>query len=379
MSLVGNTPARVPTGFWWKLRALDYLLILSALALVAAGIIAVHVAGEEDGRYYAINQIMALCAGLAVAVPLALVDYRFLRHHVRTIYFLSLALLLLVLAVGTVGGGAQSWLDVGPVTFQPSEFAKIMMVVVLAAYLSENSAGRMGVFFKTLGLLAVPAALVFIQPDLGTALVFGAIFVVMAYVGGANLYQLGGLAAAGGLFTFLAVRLGLLEDYQVARLTAFLDPEGATDVGYQVLQSKTAIGSGGITGKGLDATTLANLGFLPEDHTDFIFSNLAERVGFVGSMVLLVLFFVLLWRILRVATISRDRFGVLLAVGISTIFLFHVFVNIGMTLGIMPVTGIPLPFVSYGRNNLMVGVICLGILQSIAVRSRMEASKQPKL
>ena len=171
----------------------------------------------------------------------------------------------------------------------------------------------------------------------------------------------------------------VLEDYQVARLTAFMNPDGTSDVGYQVAQSKMAIGSGGITGKGLDAQTLANLGFLPEDHTDFIFSNLAERVGFVGSIVLIALFFLLVWRILHVATISRDRFGVLIAVGVATIFLFHVFVNVGMTMGIMPVTGIPLPFISYGRSNLVVSVLSLGLLQSIAIHSKAEASKQPKV
>jgi rod shape determining protein RodA len=156
-------------------------------------------------------------------------------------------------------------------------------------------------------------------------------------------------------------------------------PDGTSDVGYQVAQSKMAIGSGGITGKGLDATTLANLGFLPEDHTDFIFSNLAERVGFVGSIVLIVLFFFLIWRILHVATISRDRFGVLIAVGVATVFLFHVFVNVGMTMGIMPVTGIPLPFISYGRSSLVVSVLSLGLLQSIAMHSKAEVSKHPKV
>ena len=148
-----------------------------------------------------------------------------------------------------------------------------------------------------------------------------------------------------------------------------------SDAGYQVFQSKIAIGSGGVTGKGLEVMTLANLGFLPEAHTDFIFSNLSERLGFVGGILLLGLFFVLIWRILHVSTTARDRFGVLLAVGIATIFLFHVFVNIGMTMGIMPVTGIPLPFISYGRSSLVVSVISLGLLQSIAVRSKSEGYK----
>ena len=217
----------------------------------------------------------------------------------------------------------------------------------------------------------------FLQPDLGTALVFGAIFFAMTYVAGARLIQLAGLVFAAVAAALLTVKLKILEEYQVARLTAFMDPDGTTDVGYQVAQSKMAIGSGGLTGKGLNATTLANLGFLPEDHTDFIFSNLAERLGFAGSALLLLLFFVLIWRILHVATISRDRFGVLIAVGVATIFLFHVFINVGMTMGIMPVTGIPLPFISYGRSSLVVSMISLGLLQSIAMRSRSEVSKHP--
>jgi rod shape determining protein RodA len=201
----------------------------------------------------------------------------------------------------------------------------------------------------------------------------------MAYVAGAKLIQLAGLVVAAVTAAFLAVKLNILEEYQVARLTSFMSCDQTSDVCYQVEQSKMAIGSGGITGKGLNAQTLANLGFLPEDHTDFIFSNLAERVGFVGSVVLIVLFFFLIWRILHVATISRDRFGVLIAVGVATIFLFHVFINIGMTMGIMPVTGIPLPFVSYGRSNLVVSVLSLGLLQSIAIHSKAEVSKHPKV
>jgi rod shape determining protein RodA len=215
--------------------------------------------------------------------------------------------------------------------------------------------------------------LILLQPDLGTALVFGAIFVIVTFTAGARLWQLLGLGAAGAGVAYVAVRFGILREYQIARLTSFTNPESSPgDVGYQVLQSQNAIGSGGITGKGLDAATLANLGFLPEEQTDFIFSNVAERLGFVGGILVLALFFVLIWRILRIAGGARDRFGVLLAVGIGTIFLFHVVVNVGMTMGIMPVTGIPLPFISYGRSSLVVSLISLGILQSIAARSNVE-------
>jgi rod shape determining protein RodA len=377
MSLIQTRerPARKETLAMW--RSLDPVLLLVSLALTAFGILAVYVAGSDDRQAYAVNQTIGFAVGLVGAIPLALIDYRVWQRYLRSIYGLVIVMLLAVLVVGAAAGGAQRWIDVGPVQVQPSEFAKLLMVVVLAGYLAAHPVGENAVFLKALGVLSVPAFLVFLQPDLGTALVFGAIFVAVAFTAGAKLYQIGALALAGVAASFLAIKLKILEEYQVARLTAFMDPDGTTDVGYQVAQSKMAIGSGGLTGKGLNATTLANLGFLPEDHTDFIFSNLAERLGFAGSALLLLLFFVLIWRILHVATISRDRFGVLIAVGVATIFLFHVFINVGMTMGIMPVTGIPLPFISYGRSSLVVSVISLGLLQSIAMRSRSEVSKHP--
>lgn len=360
-------------------RSMDFLLVLVALALVAFGILAVYVASTDAQETYAANQTVGFVAGLAGAIPLAIIDYRVWRRFLRPIYGLAIVMLLAVTLMGATANGATSWLDVGPIRVQPSEFAKPLVVVVLAGFFAEKAVGEHGVFLKALGVISVPGLLVLLQPDLGTASVFGAVFLVMAYVAGARVIQLAGLILAAVGAMVAGVKLGILEEYQVARLTSFLDQSGSDEWGYQVAQSKMAIGSGGITGKGFDATTLANLGFLPEHETDFIFSNLAERVGFVGSMALVLLFFFLIWRILHIATISRDRFGVLIAVGIGTMFLFHVLVNIGMTMGIMPVTGIPLPFISYGRSSLVVSVMSLGLLQSIAMRSRAEASKQPRV
>ncbi len=375
MSLSGSKAGGRTDPFGQTIRSLDPILLVTALALTGFGIFAVYIAGSDDGETYALNQGLGFLIGLAVAIPLTLFDYRRLRGYLTVIYGLALVILLLVAISGISAKGAQRWIDVGPVQVQPSEFAKLLLVVVLAGYFSEHRLSETENFLKAVSIVSVPALLVFAQPDLGTTLVFGAMFFVMAFIGGARLYQLGLLIVTGVVLSLLALWLGVLEDYQIARLTSFLDPTNVSDAGYQVFQSKIAIGSGGVTGKGFDAMTLANLGFLPEDHTDFIFSNLSERVGFVGGILLLGLFFVLIWRILHVATIARDRFGVLLAVGIATIFLFHVFVNIGMTMGIMPVTGIPLPFISYGRSSLVVSVISLGLLQSIAVRSKSEGYK----
>ena len=363
-------------GPFGRLRLMDPLLLVTGLALTGFGILAVYVAGSDDGEAYALNQALGFVVGLIGSVPLVLVDYRRLKQYLPIIYGLAVVMLLTVMVTGAAVKGAQRWIDIGPVQIQPAEFAKLLVVVVLAGYFANNRISDNKTFLKSLGIISVPALLVFVQPDLGTTLVFGAIFFAMAFIGGAKLYQIGALVASGGILAGLALWMGVLEDYQVARLTAFLNPVATTEEGYQVAQSKVAIGSGGLTGKGLDATTLANLGFLPEDHTDFIFSNLAERTGFVGGLLLLGLFFVLVWRILRVATMSKDRFGVLIAVGVATIFLFHVFVNVGMAMGIMPVTGIPLPFISYGRSSLVVSVISLGLLQSIAMRSKSEGYKE---
>ena len=358
-----------------RVKFLDLPLLATTLALTAFGLFAVYIAGD-DGSAYAVNQALGAAGGLAVAGVVALSDYRMLRSYAKWVYGATVVMLSAVLIFGSIAGGAQSWINLGPVQVQPSEFAKLFMIVVLAAYASGSNLGDPVNLLKALALLALPALLVFLQPDLGTALVFGAIFFMMVFIGGAKLWQLGMLLGAGaGLFA-LAVRLEIIQAYQLARLTAFVNPSGAPDVAYQVMMSKEAIGSGGFGGKGVGATTLGRLGFLPEDQTDFIFASLAEQLGFIGSAVLLALFFVLIWRTLHVAAVSRDRFGVLVAVGIGTMFLFHVFVNVGMAMQIMPVTGIPLPFVSYGRSSLVVGLIALGLLQSIVIRAKYERAKQ---
>lgn len=358
------------------LRSLDPVLVLVAVALMVFGIVAVYAAAVEGYEGYAFRQVTGIAVGLAGAIPLAIVDYRLLKLILKPLYITALVLLVAVLLIGSMVNGAQSWIDFGPVSFQPSEFAKLLVVVALAGFLADNSVGRYMNFLKTLGIAAAPVALIFLQPDLGTAMVFVVIFLVMAFIGGMRLLQLGSLALAGGGLSFLAVKLGVLKDYQIARFTAFLG-NGGGDASYQVVQSKVAIGSGGFFGKGLDATTLATLGYLPEDYTDLIFANLAERVGFIGCAFLIGLFFILIWRILRTATISRDRFGVLICVGVAAIFLSHVFVNIGMAMGLTPVTGIPLPFISYGRSNLVMSLLALALVQNVAMRSKEEASKRP--
>src|SRR5215217_3157697 len=332
-----------------RLRRSDFLLFLSALALGGIGVLAIYAAEADYRQLFAINQAMGLSVGFVGAVVLALLDYRWLGRHLRLVYGAIIAMLVAVLLLGLTVNGSQSWLSIGPVEVQPSEFAKPLAIVVLA------------------------------QPDLGTAMVFAAIFVALVYVGGARWYQLAGLFLTGCVAVFVAIKFRILEDYQIARLTSFLDPQSDPQVSYQVENSKMAIGSGGLTGKGINSSgTLGDLGYLPEDRTDFIFSNLAEKVGFVGAMLVLVVFFVLVWRVLHAASVSRDRFGVLIAVGVATMLTFHALINVGMAMGMMPVTGLPLPFVSYGRSNLLVSMMSIGLVQSIVIQARLKTEGDPR-
>src|SRR5215210_5172264 len=344
----GKKPEKVSLAH--RLRRSDVLLFLTAVALGGIGVLAIYAAEADYRQLYAVNQTMGLVVGFVGAVVLTLLDYRWLGRHLRFVYGVTIAMLLAVLVAGFSVNGAQSWIVLGPVEVQPSEFAKPLSIVVLAGFVAENSFAHHMTFLKALGILSVPVLLVLAQPDLGTAMVFGAIFVAVVFVGGARWYQLAGLFAAGCVAVFVAIEFRILEDYQIARLTSFIDPQSDPQVSYQVENSKMAIGSGGLMGKGLNSSgTLGDLGYLPEDRTDFIFSNLAEKVGFVGALLVLIVFFVLVWRVLHAATISRDRFGVLVAVGVATMWTSHALINIGMAMGMMPVTGLPLPFVSYGR------------------------------
>ncbi|HET6687986.1 MAG TPA: rod shape-determining protein RodA [Rubrobacter sp.] len=363
-----------------RLRRSDVLLFLIAVALGGIGVLAIYAAEADYRQLYAVNQALGLVAGLVGAIVLALVDYRWLGRRLRFVYGATIVMLVAVLAAGFSVNGAQSWIGVGPIEVQPSEFAKPLSIVVLAGYVAESSFAHNMTFLKALGIMSVPVLLVLAQPDLGTAMVFGAIFVAVVFVGGARWYQLGGLVAAGCVAVYLAIKLRILEDYQIARLMSFLDPQSVpAGVSYQVENSKMAIGSGGLTGKGLRSSgTLGDLGYLPEDRTDFIFSNLAEKVGFVGSLVVLILFFLLVWRVLHAATISRDRFGVLIAVGVATMLTFHALINVGMAMGMMPVTGLPLPFVSYGRSNLLVSMMSVGLVQSIVIQARLKSEGNPR-
>jgi rod shape determining protein RodA len=300
-------------------------------------------------------------------------------------------LLLAVIFFGNEAKGATRWITVtSSFAIQPSEFAKVFIIITLADFLAkrEKNLNRFRDFIAPLLFVLIPMALICLQPDLGTALVFGAIFVGMMFVAGANPRKLGALLLGSGLIVGIALWLHFatnlpswlrfaqgiplpLKEYQLKRLIIFMNP--ASDIsgdGFHIIQSIWAIGSGGLWGKGYRMGTQGQLNFLPEHHTDFIFSVVGEEFGFIGTISLLFFFCVFLLRSVRIATKSRDLYGTLIAVGIISMFAFHILVNVGMTSGIMPVTGIPLPLISYGGNNMLSNMLAIGLLLSINLRRR---------
>ena len=380
MGVIRAEPARVTdwaaksVGAAW--RAFDLQLTVYAMLLVATGIVMAYTNSVESGSplLEAGTTLTRglMWAGIAVVmfVIATLFDYRWLKTLAWPVYLLQLGLLVLTLAVGSGVGGSARWISVGPLTFQFSELAKILMIIVLADYLASRE-GKLDSLRGILGacmLVVPPLILVMLQPDLGTSLVFGAILAGMLWMSGASLRWLAVLAA--GVIAMIPIAWTyILRDYQKERLTAFLsadkDLQGA---GYQLYQSQIAIGSGGWMGKGLTNGTQAQGDFLPVQTTDFVFAILAEELGFIGAMVLFTLFALLIWRVMVSGWRSRDPFGTMFAAGLASMILFQLVVNVGMVLGVMPITGIPLPFVTHGGASLVSLAIALGIMQSINIR-----------
>ena len=298
-------------------------------------------------------------------------DYKMLQRYGNRLYIFNLILLIAVMLIGHSALGAQRWIQIGPVTLQPSEFAKLIMIVSLASML-EDKVGKLNTLHDLLPIalyVGIPFILVLKQPDLGTSLVFIAIFIGMIFACGVNLKLLGGLFAAG--VACAPILWHFLKDYQKMRIMVFLDPNvDPLGSGYHIIQSKIAIGSGMLFGKGLFGGTQSQLNFLPENHTDFIFAVVGEELGFLGAAVLLLLYLVVLWRGIMIARDASDTFGMLLAVGITSMLAFHVLVNIGMTTGIMPVTGIPLPLMSYGVSSLTTNIMSIAILLNIHMKKQ---------
>jgi rod shape determining protein RodA len=313
------------------------------------------------------------------------VDPDIYRRYWRAIFVATVGLIAVVFVLGSAARGSTRWINVGFFTFQPSEFGKLLCVLAIAGFVAERarSANEVGTTLRALGLGAVPVILVFIQPDLGTALVYLAALTAMLFVCGTPwkhlsvLGLIGVIAVVGVLWAGPAVGVNFLKTYQKQRLTCFTHPSTCpVDARYNVEQSIAAVGSGEVNGRGIDNATQTRLDFLPEHHTDFVFASFSEQRGFIGASVLLALYLLVLWRGLRVVTVANDLYSAIVAGGIVVALLFQIFVNIGMTMGIAPITGIPLPFVSVGGSSMIANLAAMGVLLAIHARGRAARSRR---
>lgn len=362
---------------------MDGTLGLTSFALAAISVFVLAEATVRDipgsPGYFADRQLVYAAAGVLGMYLLARVDYSRFRELRVGIYTFLCVSIGLVFVFGFAARGSRRAFDLPFFSFQPSELGKLLLVLALAGFVIDG-ARRGSARQRTLRYLALglaPAALVFLQPDLGTALVYGAITLAVMYVGGVRWTHFA--AIGGALIALVAVVLvvapaigaPILKGYQQERLTSFLNPsEDPADAGYQQNQAMIASGAGQVTGRG-DRATQTRLDFVPERHTDFIFAVIGERYGFAGAALVLSLYALLIWRALRIVTLSKNSYGTLVAGGIATMLLFQVFVNVGMNLGIMPITGIPLPLMSYGGSSVLATFLALGVLQSIHMQARL--------
>jgi rod shape determining protein RodA len=364
----------------------DYILVLATIIVAGVGLIMVYSATRgsllalgDDPHLYVKKQAFFVVLGVVTMIAFALFDYRRLEPIAIPLYLLSVVSLLGVEAVGSHAQGAQRWFSLGPIQIQPSEFAVIGLILVVAAYCDRRNEEGLAWkdVFKLLILSGIPIGLVLIQPDLGTAIIMMIVLLVMLAVAGLPIRILVLLVVGVALVALVAVETHILHAYQIARLTTFLNPNSTStnpqvaEAIYNTTEAKNAIGSGGFFGTGLLHGVQTNLGYVPEQSTDFIFTAVGEQLGFVGAVGLLSLLGLIAWRVLHAAGQSRDVFGRLLCTGLFTFVAFSVFQNAGMTMGIMPITGIPLPFVSYGGTAVISFFLAVGLALSVGAHRRM--------
>lgn len=355
-------------------KNIDYLLVLLTFALVGLGLAFIYSATYRNpgGAYNVVTkQAIWFLAGLFLLILMAGLKIKTVTSYMPFIYAVNIILLLVVDLLGKTSLGAQRWIPIGSFNFQPSELGKLLIIITLATYLAEKRDKPYG--FKDFALaclhVGIPLLLIFKQPDLGTSLVFIAILLGCLVFARFNaqyiLYIIVGCIIAG----FSAIKFGILSDYQMKRLLVFIDPsQDPLGSGYNILQSQITIGSGGLIGKGFARGTQTALNFLPHHETDFIFSVVGEEWGFIGAVFILLLFLALLFKGIHIGKSSRDKFGQIAAGGIVAMLFFQILVNVGMTIGVMPITGIPLPFLSYGGSSIITNLMAVGLLLNISSR-----------
>lgn len=357
--------------FEW-IRLIDFSLIIIAALLVIFGNLmvysATHNVSQGSQFFYLKKQITFSLIGFLIAVCIVLLNYNWFKHYMMPLYVSNIVLLLLVLFIGRTTYGATRWISMGSFHLQPSELAKIILILTLSAFLADKKGniGKISELLTVFAYVGLPLLLILIQPDLGTALVFLAIMLGMLFVSRLRWQHALFILGIGILVIFLIFQFNLLREYQMNRLMVFVNPEvDPMGAGYNLLQSKIAIGSGGFFGKGLFSGTQTSLNFLPVRYADFIFSVVGEELGFLGAAFLLGLYFFLIYRGLAIGASAGNLYGTLVAVGVSSMWLFQIFVNVGMTMGIMPITGIPLPFLSYGGSSMLINFAGVGLLLNI--------------
>jgi rod shape determining protein RodA len=368
--------SRNPAAPW---RHIDLVLVGCIIAVASLGSLMIFSAtrGRDPSDFdtsFLVKQLLFIGVGAGMMFLVAMVDYRRYREAVPVLYGGMLLLLLMVVTgLGSERKGSQAWFQVGPFQLQPSEFAKIVVIVTIASVIahfnSELDAWRLAGVLAVAGL---PMALIMLQPDLGTTLVFVAIIMGMLLVGGAQVRHIVALTLVGIVGIGMIMSSGMLKEYQRCRFTSFLETQSQEcakqGAEYNVEQAKTAIGSGGFTGTGPFKGTQTRLDIVPEQHTDFIFTAVGEELGFIGAGTLLALLSIIAWRVWRTAQLARDQLGTLICVGVLSMFVFQIFENVGMTMGIMPVTGIPLPFMSYGGSSTLTAFVAMGLVLNVHMR-----------
>ncbi len=354
-------------------RDFDWVLLLTVLALVGIGIAMVYSAtfSTEDLGDYWRRQLIFAAVGLAGLVFLAFFDYRHLELLAPPAFILFVLLLIAVFLFGdTQGTGSQRWLNFGGTLVQPTEAGKFLMIIFMAWYLSwfQDRMHKLPYLLGALALLLGPLALIYLQPDLGMTITYAFIGAMLIMVSGIRYWQL--FLLTGSAVAAFPFFLGTLQGYMLERLTVFMNPEANQDAAFNINQALIAIGAGGWMGRGWAHGSQNQLHFLRVRHTDFIFSVVSEELGWIGAVVILLLLFFVVWRLLRVADMARDHFGKLLAVGVAGLVFFQVVVNVGMNLSLVPVTGLTLPFISYGGSSLVSMMFAIGLAESVMMRHR---------